>query len=448
MDLGMKIFSEEFSTQRLSSIPGRALSALAAVDRKIAIIASIAFVCFAACVYLLFIKNRRAQPVSKVDFKNNWKTIVVSKSNCEKEARKIKAAYEQSVAYRRAESSGHVIKSADGFDEPLGKIYGSFPVQFGFWMPGVALLASHLTEKKNVEGVFVCRSLEAFATKIHQMALNGENQRAAFILGTIASGYGLEPNFPQHKVTVGVEKKDGVLKFTILDSQPIPGHNEINRENLKDDIWEGYKRSGQFNGLELICRAILKGCQGSLCKPIILPSKVLRQKRYGCAVFALQDALAFMRDPNFFDRIESFTEFNAGDAYHLGQITRLPPEFMVGLQTFEGFEKYQTVEKVNQQLIGRGKSLQAYFDENVLEVGATKPQNMYITKKHFTYLTYLVQALSESDPDKIVEIIGRTLLTTVDQKLFPPRHRMYGEFRPQDLQPDEELDPSKLVQTD
>lgn len=207
MDLGMKIFSDGLSTQTLSSIPGRALSALAAVDRKIAIIASIIFVCFAACVYLLFIKNRKAQPVSKTDFKNNWKTIVVSKNNCEKEARKIKAAYEQSVADKRTEPSGHVIKSADVFDEPLGKIYGSFPVQFGFWMPGIALLASYLTEKKKVEGVFVCQSLEAFATNIQQIALSGENQRVALVIGTIASGNGLEPNFPQHKVTVGVEKK-------------------------------------------------------------------------------------------------------------------------------------------------------------------------------------------------------------------------------------------------
>lgn len=403
------------------------VSALTSKQQKIVVIASLAIACLVACFYLIVnrvLKNKKADPIKFKElngFKEKWKNIVIDKLKCEEEARKAEAAYKQSDFSRHYERSGL-------YDEPMGTVYG-VPARFSLWMPGVALVASHLAAKKNVEGMFVCKSLEAFSSKIKEISLSDSNQRCAFIIGTLQAGlpFPVKPNFPQHKVTVVVEKKEGKLTIALLESQPEPRQNdEIVPEHLTDDLWEGYQDRYGFNNQELVFRAILKACRQAKCIPRLLHSQVLRQRSYGCEVFAIQDAIAYLRDPNFFNKIACSDQIDQLDQdYQLEHIIGLPPEFMVGLQSFKQLQDYKITvgqETLNQPLLGRKKSLQSYLDENLFELGSNrekKCQNHYITRKSFKYLNLLVGYLNELSIDKFKEIIDKTYLTKIDTELFP-----------------------------
>lgn len=428
----MKIFNQLLSRQTGSLLAGKALSFLITWQKTILIVSSIAFAILT--IYYarnsFFAKNRNVIPLSKADFKNNWKKIVLNKNESEKAAQNMKFAYEQTNCARQDNQRGL-------YDAPLGTVYGSMPANFGMWMPGVALVASYLSEKKNVKGIHVCQTLEAFATQLNEIALSDADQRAAFIIGTVQSGlprygYRIQPNFPQHKVAVCVERKEGTLSIAVMDSQPLPGHNhEVTPDHLNEEIWEGFREPGRYSNLDLVFRAILKGCRGTSSSLRLTHSKVLRQKSFGCAEFALHDAVAFLRDPEFFNKIACSNKFILAHNHKIEGIVELPPEFMIGLQGTGEREEYKTKVDVSRPLIGKKKNLQQYFEENVLEVSAggdAKGQNLYITKKHFTYLTYLTDILSNKSEAEIREQMDKTLITKIDPALF--RAQVYAEAAP------------------
>lgn len=138
-------------------------------------------------------------------FKRNWKHIAKSDAARQRQAAKLRSAY----YYKNPPSSND--------QAPLGTIY-NVPGTFSFWMPGVALVAAYLAEKKKVEGLFVCQTLEALAKKIQEISQNPQDQKVALVVGAFPSGFKLRPNFPQHKVAVLVERKEGQLSIALLDS--------------------------------------------------------------------------------------------------------------------------------------------------------------------------------------------------------------------------------------
>lgn len=267
--------------------------------------------------------------------------------------------------------------------------------------------------------------MESLSTQINQINLNPENQRYAFVVGLFPSGFknhfpiGFEPNFPQHKVTVCVEKKDGQLTIVLLDAQPEPGLNkDILPENLTDDLWSGYNQWNKFNCQELVFRAILNACRNSKCQARLLHSQVLREKHYGCEVFALQDALAYLQDPDFFSRIGCSKEktIKIDHQYEIEVITTLPPEYMIGTQSFEIIKAYkEDGGQFDKVLPGKKKTLQNYLDASFVEVldgnGKKKIQNHYMTKKSFKYLNFALIALKNLNQSKIKQIINKVLVS-------------------------------------
>lgn len=229
-----------------------------------------------------------------------------------------------------------------------------------------------------------------------------------------------------------VWKKEGVLSIAVMDSQPLPGHNnEITPDHLKEEIWDGFSEPERYSNLDLVFRAILKGCRGTPSSLRLMHSQVLRQKGFGCAEFALHDSVAFLRDADFFNKINCSNTVTLADSHRIESIIQLPPEFMIGLQGTEEREDYQRKVDLSKALLGKEKSLQDYFTENVLEVsadGAAKKQNLYITKKHFAYLIYLSEILSNQDKSKIREMMDKTLITKIDPALF--RTQVCGEAAP------------------
>ncbi len=345
------------------------------------------------------------------EFKKNWKKLANSEEAREQETQKLCSSYHSSRPNEPAHQST--------YNAPLGFVYG-VPGNFSMWMPGVALVAAYLAEKKNIQGLYVCESLESLSTKIKQINSNPENPRCAFVVGAFQSGcknqisIGFEPNFPQHKVTVCVEKKDGQLTIALLDAEPAPGLNEdIVPENLTKELWSGYDQWDKFNCQELVFRAILNACRDSKCAARLLHSRALRQKSYGCVVFALQDALAYLRSPDFFSKIVCSKEkkITVDHQYEIEIITTLPPAFMIGTQSFELIKKYrEDGNQFDKALPGKKKTLQNYLDANQVEVtditGMKKTRNYYIIKKFFKYLKFVslaIKHLNQAERERVVE---------------------------------------------
>jgi hypothetical protein len=449
----MNINSTIFSHCHFSLFSDHLIPSLIAKHKKIMVVAAISLGFLAACCYAIHhcllrftkksrVDNSKATPTavfiktlqeiwqSKIresfllnEFQRNWKNWVVSEKQCAQESRKLQTLYQNSCYHTKQ-------INLNSYDAPLGAIYG-VPNNFSMWMPGVALIASHLTEKKNIEGLFVCQTLEAFSTRLIEIAESNENQRCAFIIGTLQPGfnhiYGFERNFPQHKVTVCVEKKEGELTIVLLDSEPIPHLNQIiDPKNLSDDIWKDFDEFNKFNNQELAFRAILKACRQTKTPTRLLHSQVLREKAYGCEVFALQDALSYLRDPDFFKRITCSEEIVKIDQqYQIEIITQLPPEYMIGLQSFKLLKDYKLKvgqSVFDQPIVGKKKTFQNYLDENLLPVtigDKQKSQNHYITKKSFKFLTILIEYLNNLKPDEFKQVVGKTLVTKIDKDLFP-----------------------------
>ena len=372
-------------------------------------------------------------------FKAQWKTIAADEGLRDSVINRLRARFEETL-YRETP----LVEGPYG--TPMGRIYDG-PGYFGFYMPGVALLASFMTEKKNVQGLYVCHTLEALITRLQAISVCEHDVKCAFAVGTFSSGFKKElpedftatPNFPQHKCLVGVKKKGKQLTIVLLDQQPTPKQNqEIKPQNLTAELWSGIDQEGQFNGQELVFRAIWKAARESKCNVRFLHSQVQRQISYGCTIFTLQAGIAFLRDPNFFDRIGCSQDVvKLCDGLCIEIITQLPPEYMIGTQSTTLIEKYRALVSqavFDEPLLGKKKhmSLQAYLDEyriqmvddkagateeaklpsvnNLSKKTETKEQNHYMTKKFIKYLHFVVAACEQLPSAKFQEIIARSFV--------------------------------------
>lgn len=319
-------------------------------------------------------------------FKINWKNLSTTHGVREAEANALKKIYNE---FRS------LLVQKD-IPELFGPIYG-IPGEFSMWMPGVALVAAYLSDKKKIKGLHVCVNLKSLSEQINKIQLNQADQRAAFIVPTYPSKQAnpFTTNYSQHKVTVCIEKKDGKLSIALLDSNPVPENEVILPENLENNLGRG-----DFNCQELVYRSILSACRKAKCQARLLHSQVLREKFYGCEVFALQDGVAFLQDPNFFERISCDKEktVKIDKNYEIEVITTLPPEYMIGSQSSIIFENYRNQGgKFNQLFPGKSKTLQNYLDKYCMvgkdKNGMDKMQNHYITNKSFKYLNLVILSL-------------------------------------------------------
>jgi len=292
------------------------------------------------------------------------------------------------------------------YNKPLGKIH-LIPGEFGMWMPGMAIIASFLTEKKEIKGLSVCYTLEALTKQIKAIAENPADQRHAFITGVCEFVEGdIHPHFPQHKGAICVEKKDGKLTIAIIDPQATKETFDVDSHSQSLDVGD------------LILQAILKGCDKDHT-PRLLYSQVAREKVYGCGIFALQDSIAYLRNPQFFDQITCKGAINIAGKQRVENITVLPPEHMLGTQTMQLLKDYErlTPTLYNRPLIGKRKkykTLPEYLDAHSLDGttrdGGLKKQNHYVTKKMMIYLKFVLMCTKEFTTEQMKEIINKTLV--------------------------------------
>lgn len=350
--------------------------------------------------------SKIAQNSSEVPWKKLSKYTHDPKLNLKDSAR-VEKTNENKIKYETSLKKKKNTHAAKKY--PLMGRISWVPGEFGFWMPGVGLIASYLSQKHNVKGLFVCQTLEGFSEKLSETLQNSEDQRAAFVIPVFSSKYskeeGFEPNFAQHKITVLVEKKAGKTNIMILD----PGGTEkINPLNISSNIWEGWETPGSFSSDELALRAILKASPDSNTE--IFYSTVPREAAYGCYIYALKDSVSFLQDPQFFEKLQGKEEAVLGKDYKLKSVSKLPAAFMIGSQRVTALNAYIfAANKEDLKIPGKDKTLTDYLSKNRVTVKG-KEQNHYITRKNYKYSKLVLKILKKLSSEQIEGLLDETLI--------------------------------------
>lgn len=350
----------------------------------------------------------RSHALSSKTFKADWKRLTDEKERTD-EALTLKEIFASRISGYAANPEIH-----STFNLPMGEI-AHVPGNFSLWMPGVAFVASKLAEKKGLEGLFVCDSLEAFSSRLKKIANDPSDVKCAFIIPTdVKQG---RENFPQHKVSVFVEKKAGQLSIALIDPQPIRGNDFIRPPIVEMKMWDS---SARYNCQELAYRAIVTGLEGANAR--LYHSQVLRERQYGCAVYALQDTVAFLQGSQFFDSIGLDDDpIVLSNGQSIQSIIKLPADYLIGVQSTKFYETLKQVEGqeyFDQPLAGRTKTLQQYNDTYIVQNNQAK-HNHYITKKNFQYMNAAVKGMETLSSEEFNAIAKKTLITEVDPLLFP-----------------------------
>ena len=309
--------------------------------------------------------------------KRDWQKFS-SESGRNAESRRLTAEYDKQV-----KNHGQLVNI------PYNKLFGSLGLNAGcsgLFMPGIAMIAAHLKQKKGVEDLFVCATRKALLAKIEEILANPADQRCSLIA---CSSNNDSLDWPIHKMAIAIEKKEGKLQIAVLDSM---GSDSYSSSVIYD---------------------ILKVCDAASCDPVVSLSMIRRESGgYGCGVFALQDAISFLQDKDFFQQIN----FNGAKSYRgheVKSLSKLPLAFRIGTQSMQEIEECKRVEgekAFDQPIPGRKKTLGEYLKRNVLDHGG-KRQNHYITKKTLQYQQFITVALKELTTDELKNMINETLLT-------------------------------------
>jgi hypothetical protein len=281
--------------------------------------------------------------------------------------------------------------------------------EFGFWMAGDAVIASMLSQKHGLNDLVVCETIEAFAEQFSSLCAGQWEGRRAFIIPTTGSNWGMNKNFPQHQIPVLVEKTKEGINVAILDSQP---SQEINSTNvIGQPIWAGFPGSipgPSCNHIEFTCRALLQAKRDIPMK-IFIPT-MTREFAGGCIMFALHDAVSFLRRKNFFTFVEGHSQrfsVDTQNGYELYRATVLPPENMVGTQSGTVLAKYELEHPALGTEVFPGKKhektlVQTRASHKWSEVEG-KRQNNRITLKLCKYTDAVLDALSSVIEGKMTE---------------------------------------------
>jgi|GEM_PF-6895178 len=246
-----------------------------------------------------------------------------------------------------------------------------------FTVEGVALIASYLKQKKGIRNLFVISDSNQVIDEIRRIAENPEDQKVAFITEVEAEGLDLV----KHKVAYCVEKKNGILTLISLDSL---GESTQNND-LISEVREFVKNLGS--------------------KGNYFENTIKRERSYyGCTIFALQDAIGFLADDHFFEKITYQMEG------WKKAVTTLPPVCMVGTQSVSQINAYMKERNEKSTILpGKNKSLQKYLKKYTLtgisNEGEQKKQNHYVTNKHYKYIWLINCFIDGLAPEKLEAMV-------------------------------------------
>lgn len=340
-------------------------------------------------------------PKKPVELKEKWWTDIT-----ETDSYKIfKQDWRRLADHQTKETVARSFKKEYKSPEDYFGVVWNMPSNFSFWMKGVAFLASYMSAKKNIQGLYVLRHTEDLEVKMEEIIKNPADQRVAFIVG-ISRDY---PFVPQHKIPVLVEKKGGQVTVAVLDSMPEAEYGNRDVTPVSFESQMVVKNYVVLNAKEVALRYIHKACRKHKTAARFLHSTQRRELHGGCAIFALQDACAFLKDPRFIDKLPVSKSTPFDGSYTIEEVDRLPAECLGGTQSLSALEKYKKEgADFDSTLIGRKRSLQGFLDEHAVTV-ESKPQNHYITKKIYVYMNLLMKSLKTFSKEEMDAICSRSL---------------------------------------
>ncbi len=279
-------------------------------------------------------------------------------------------------------------------------------------MEGVALIGSYLRRKKDLQGLYVCTSVEAFQTELNKISLLKEG-RFAFVLPISIENREKEDKEYKgdagHKMSVCVEKTSEGTNIAILDAMGW----EIEENDYHIFAPRLIHKSAKENqytdveGRELFWYIINSKLYSPETTKIYFSTVERQHAGFGCETFSLRDGVSFLQERDFFNKIRSddvlIQEKEA--SLHLKPITLLPPIFMRSAQSkrliAQYSEEYPRAFPQHQEEVEVLKKILPKHDVN--------NQNHYIDhrshKYHFLALTALLE-LDTQDVKKMIQEAG------------------------------------------
>ncbi len=319
-----------------------------------------------------------------------------------------KEVKEYQLEYEKIKDKVEAVSPGPAF----GRLHNRYGVpSYGAWMPGVAVAAHYLGDKLGLKGLKVCQTMEAFQEKIDKLINSPNDERCVFIIPTVNTDmmyqWGLIPNNPQHKISIGVEKMGQDLNIAILDCSPLFA-KYFDPENCAKELglWKE-----PFVIEELVLRAILSPSLNKF-NTHLYASAIVRQTAMGCESFSLRDGIEFLRDLEFFKKIKLSNKKKAiNEQLNVELIKAFLPAFMQGTQSITCLNKFkaENPEVLNEKFPTKDKTLVECLPKSMVKVN-DKEQNHYITWKMYKYNRLILQQLIDLSQDELKHIFEETLV--------------------------------------
>jgi hypothetical protein len=355
--------------------------------------------------------NERAQKKNKPLKNPLWFQQIVP--SIPREAYKIMP---QSNSYQPRKARNKLIKT---IDDSFQKLEGRYPTAFlkrfiddrfafdQIEMDGLAIVTTYLRNKKGLKGLYVCKSYEAFQQKLEEINRMKGNVRLGLILpwGPDRSLKNDDREYHGevgHKMAVCVEKSGPQIKIAMLDSLGIEANSFSPIVVNSTDIRVMSNISSDVSGIEAV---IWHSFHSSLKRKNIALyfSSLKRQKiGFGCETFAIRDAVTFLQDPLFFDKIitENVLLQQGRFKLPLQKITSLPPAFMKGSQNVEFLHEYISTYPTDPEKENEINTLTQSLAKHTNQVKGKK-QNHYINERSGKYHLLVLKALESLEMSDI-----------------------------------------------
>jgi hypothetical protein len=319
-------------------------------------------------------------------------------------------------------------------------------------MSGVAIVGTFLRRKYGLNNLFVCSSFQALQEKLKEINGMEGDIRMAMI---VPDGNNYNSNIyknsefywsqPCHKVAVCIEKFGSTVKIVVLDSLGT-------RPDLFGSIVKDFEKPGTASSIKIaseelkeaepvhyidaIVHHVLNSTQDKIQTQIFFVSADRQTTGHCCETFSLRSAVAFLRDPHFFEQIESSPVMVQAEnrLLQLHDIKLLPPAHMKGTQypaVLENFvkeypstpDKLAELEKMQQSISKHmirvvPTSMQemalidttdiVFFKDEAFIKGI--PQNHYINHRSLKYHYIILKALELTSNEELRKIIAESLL--------------------------------------
>lgn len=306
-------------------------------------------------------------------------------------------------------------------------------------LEGVALLADDLCAKKGINNLYVCSSLAIFRHKLEEIDQSLEDIQMVLIVPCYQDWvtcdvmdetrchkkeHKAHDYHAQHRVPVMIDKKkNGDMKICVMCSGQ-DGFLDMSETDLKNKT--------AFGCSEQIHAHI----RAAKLKPQTTYYHTQFKRHHapvgGCDTFALQDAISYLRMPNFFEEIEKKGECKTDPNTYLSKfseekgtidnpyyITKLPPDFVRLTQSTRQIEDYKTQNAqrgvlaydLNQKLgkKEKEKTFQNKLNRTII-IKNNKSINLSIDYKIDTFRRQILSNLANKTPDELHEKINRRLL--------------------------------------